>query len=163
MLYNMLSCDCSSIIPQRELAEEADMSSETTQTLRSNIIAYWTGGDIEADYKNPEKPKYYGNCEARRAAYLKRLKGTLLGSPESGGKAGLWMKRKPITLYVKPNLCPGTHWPYTCFTEAKREESRKHMEHYGYLGFGFSREFILRYYGAPSKFTCYHISLQGKR
>ena len=130
------------------------MSSKTIQTLRSDIIAHWTGGkDIEKDYKDPAKPEYYGNCETRRVRYLERLKGTLLGSPESGGKAGLWMKRKPIISYIKPNLRNRMQWSFTCFTEAKPEESFKHMEHYGYLGFGFGREFILRHYGAPALYV----------
>jgi hypothetical protein len=144
--------------PQRELTKEADMPGKTAQTLRSDTIVHWTGGkDIEADYKSPAKPKYYGNCEARRVRYLERLKGTLTGSPESNGRQGLWMKEKPISCYIKnPHGGygrSGTAWPYTCFTEAKPEESLKHMEHYGYLGFGFSREFMLRHYGAPALYV----------
>lgn len=39
--------------------------------------------------------------------------------------------------------------PMTCFTEIKLSDTHKHTERYGCLGFGFSREFVIKRSGGP--------------
>jgi len=109
------------------------MSNETTTTRRKNILTNWTGGTtIEPKYREDR------DKDGRAKAYVKRLYDTLEG--------GLWMTWQTIE--------PFEPWdkykrPATCFAEIEPSDALEHAKKFGYLGFGFTREFIMKRYGGP--------------
>lgn len=89
-------------------------------TIRSKFLLHWTGNDIEGKPAD-EKPQLY----------LDRLK-------ECYG-IGLYTKRitEPAIRGIKVEQLIRL-----CFTEIKLSDAREHSKRYGYLGIGFTREFI---------------------
>lgn len=102
-------------------------------TIHSKFLIHWTGKDI-----NPSNEKL---DEKKRAKYLERLNNTL--------KAGLYMKPGEETIQGvdKKSITAGI--ARVCFTEIKLTQTEKHAKHYGSLGIGFNRNFVLEREGNP--------------
>ncbi|MFC1717832.1 abortive infection system antitoxin AbiGi family protein [Candidatus Poribacteria bacterium] len=113
------------------------MDREWGQTLRSEFLVHWTGGkDIEPKY---EEGKISDAERCRK--YVDRLSGTL--------QKGLWMTNQTDAISTSEYTFR-QNGPMTCFTEVKLSTARIHAQKYGYLGFGFSRDFIVStLLGAP--------------
>lgn len=114
------------------------MGNERGVTLRSDFLIHWTGKCIQTNYR----------ClnDKQRVRYVDRLLGTL--------KGGLWMMptREEFILDVGERLnYDGV--PATCFTEIKLSATHKHTQHYGCLGFGFKRSFVIRQCGQPVQYV----------
>ncbi len=110
---------------------------EKSVTSRSDFLIHWTGKDIHRDYITL--------CDIQREKYLDRLRGTLCG--------GLWMMKIPekFKLDAGPEL--RYEIPATCFTEIKLSDTYEHTKHYGCLGFGFNRSFVLSQWGQPVQYV----------
>jgi len=119
------------------------MSGRAMKTVRSDFLVHWTGGkDIEEEYADTES-KDYQDKGARREKYIIRLRTTL--------EDGLWMNSVDIGLHSEPDggLWETIHWPATCFTEIKLSNVDEHAQMYGFLGFGFTRQFVMERCGGP--------------
>ena len=117
--------------------------SKQANTQRSNILVHWTGAkDIEKAY-NDAKSTDYKNDDIRCIKYVERLDTTL--------QEGLWMNGVDIEMYDSRDACVKCiyPWPATCFTEVRLSETQNHAEQYGFLGFGFTRDFVMKRYGGP--------------
>ena len=110
------------------------------KTLRSDFLIHWTGKDIHTNYKN------LSDCQ--RNTYVERLCSTLTGDYK-----GLWVKEVCEKIYASGHRGIPRKWPLTSFTEIKLSQVHKHTERYGCLGFGFSRGFVLKRYGAPVQYV----------
>jgi hypothetical protein len=125
-------------------------------TIRTDFLVHWTGKDIEQKYRDIEEEYNCPNSpdcfydKGRCKDYVDRLRSTLIGRDW-----GLWMR------YVKEKI-PGADGslieyertaPMTCFTEIKLSSVRDHARRYGGLGFGFSRDFVLKRLGAPVQYV----------
>ena len=69
------------------------------------------------------------------------------------GVQGLWMNWQQIECIPEGKTLYNGRWPSTAFTEIKLSNTLEHTERYGRLGFGFSREFVMRRYGAPVQYV----------
>ena len=118
------------------------MSGQGEGTLRSDFLIHWTGKDIQTDYRELSG--------AQRKQYVDRLRNTLTGEIK-----GLWMTipgreqiRGPREASIEYEAI------MTCFSEIKLSSVAKHTGHYGCLGFGFSRRFVMERGGAPVQYVC---------
>ncbi|MFH1233765.1 MAG: abortive infection system antitoxin AbiGi family protein [Patescibacteria group bacterium] len=102
-------------------------------TIHSKFLIHWTGKDI-----NPSTEKLDGE---KRAKYLERLNNTL--------KAGLYMKPGEETIQGVDTKSITAGIARVCFTEIKLTQTEKHAKHYGSLGIGFNRNFVLEREGNP--------------
>lgn len=122
------------------------MYSKRNPTLRSNFLIHWTGKDINRYYDTLNDLQ----CEE----YVERLRSTIFSSdPDKYPKGkGLWVTKKKEILYSHLYDSPQfsyNHVATISFTENKLSRTREHTERYGCLGFGFDREFVLKYQGGP--------------
>ncbi len=111
--------------------------------VRSDFIVHWTGAkSIEKEYGDPESENHK-NDQFRRDEYVKRMSSMLTN--------GMWMNDQIVELNItdKGGDFGTLKWPATCFTEIRLSRTHSHAERYGFLGFGFSREFALKRFGAP--------------
>jgi len=121
------------------------MSDKQVATLRSNFLVHWTGRDIQTDYKAIRR------CELQSDLYVDRLVKTL--------NEGLWMTvneeiiKGAGDIQIEYNKEPFPKVPMTSFTEIKLSEIEKHTQSYGCLGFGFSRDFVIKLDGAPVQYV----------
>jgi len=118
------------------------MSDKQTGMVRSDFLVYWTGKKIHRCHETI-RPEH-------RREYLERLLDIL--------REGLWMRRsrEKICVPMVPQTGGaflGHEWPITCFTEIKLSQVHRHTKRYGCLGFGFSREFVIRRFGAPVQYV----------
>jgi hypothetical protein len=114
------------------------MSCKVIETLRSGFLIHCTGKCIQTDYKALN--------DTQRVQYVDRLLGTL--------KGGLWMM--PTEEEFKLDAGPYLKYcgvPATCFTEIKLSATHKHTQHYGCLGFGFERSFVIGQCGQPVQYV----------
>lgn len=101
---------------------------DTMPARRSSFLFHWTGKDIST------KPNELS--EEDRIRYVERLRSLLMG---------LW-----LSFCIEVVKGAGAWGPRTvCFTETRLSVTGEHARRYGLLGLGFSREFVLRYHGAP--------------
>ena len=122
---------------------------------RSEYLVHWTGKDIERQHRlNPDE---------RRRAYIERLHQTLLGDPRHYANSqenidpdkrqsmpGLWMTWSAESLLGDMGRrIEHIPMPVTCFTELPLTSARGHATRYGSMGFGFTRQFILKRRGNP--------------
>lgn len=107
--------------------------------LRSDFLIHWTGRDIENKHKD--------HPAAKQEEYVARLRNTL--------DSGLWMNKtkEEIAGGDGTRIEHGRLRPVTCFSEIKLSDVRKHTERYGCLGLGFSRDFVIRRFGAPVQYV----------
>lgn len=106
-------------------------------TVRNDILIHWTGRCIQRDHTALN--------QQQRKAYIDRLRSS---------RHGLWMNLDLIKLLHEPNnQNKPFRWPITCFTEIDLESTDRHTQHYGCLGIGFSREFVMKRYGAPVSYV----------
>jgi len=109
------------------------MSQQPIKTVRSDILVHWTGKCIW---------KYHTNLkQQQRQKYIERLHSIL--------NDGLWMNHVNIDIHHPRFERISFSWPATCFTETKLPDIERHIEYYGLLGFGFTREFVMKRYGGP--------------
>jgi len=66
---------------------------------------------------------------------------------------GLWMKWQKLEISDRRIKMPDEYWPATCFTEVRLSNTLDHAKHYGWLGFAFSRDFVMKRYGAPMQYV----------
>ena len=110
------------------------MTHQPSKTVRSDLLVHWTGRCIQRDHKALDQPQ--------REKYIKRLCQIL--------DHGLWMTYLHIDIFHEPSDETLSYWwPGTCFTEIKLPQAKRHIGYYGCLGFGFTREFVMKRYGAP--------------
>lgn len=110
------------------------MVNEESSTRRPDILIHWTGGKkIESEYRKT------GDKATRRNAYIEWLSDTLRG--------GLWMNFQEMEVLQEDTR--KYEWPGTCFAEIEPSEALDHAKRYGYLGYGFKRQFVMKRYGAP--------------
>jgi hypothetical protein len=126
---------CANWIPKGVLRR---MGNERGVTLRSDFLIHWTGRCIQTNYR----------ClnDTQREQYVDRLLGTL--------KGGLWMMPTKEEFRLDAGGClKYNEVPATCFTEIKLSATHKHTQHYGCLGFGFKRSFVIRQCGQPVQYV----------
>jgi hypothetical protein len=120
--------------------------------VHSDFLIHWTGKDIDNEYDQQwyqsDKSRTNKNNDVTEK-YIKRLYDIL--------QFGIWM-----TSEKDPHLClNGTSidlplTPKSCFTELKLSESRQHARHYGRLGIGFKRPFVIHRFGRPVVYYGFH-------
>lgn len=107
---------------------------------RSDLLAHWSGKDIELDIAALDGEK--------RRSYKDRLKSILLGG-------GFWMTRPKESLIghttKEGETCTTIDYDAatTCFTELKLTGSRDHCSKYGLCSVVVRRSFVLERLGGP--------------
>jgi hypothetical protein len=105
--------------------------------IRSSLLTYWTGKDIETKIDRLNDTV----CDK----YLERLWSIL--------ESGIWMNinnEKVIGWSDNgPNSTITMDIPMVCFTELRLSQSKKHYSRYGLLGIVVDRQFVLDRQGGP--------------
>lgn len=120
--------------------------------IHSDFLIHWTGKDIDNFYD----PNWYESDKSRTKSksdlnenYLSRLYDIL--------RYGIWMtseNESPFLFNENSIQIPST--PRSCFTELKLSQSRVHAKHYGRLGIGFKRPFLIQRLGRPVVYYGFH-------
>lgn len=112
-----------------------------SQTLRSDFLIHWTGKDINSDYRTL--------TDEQRQQYVSRLRDTVRNETN-----GLWMtKNKEEIIIPEMGMLGYGDTPMTCFTEIKLSNIQEHTMHYGCLGVGFNRQFVIDLFGSPVQYV----------
>lgn len=110
------------------------MTHQPSKTVRSDLLVHWTGKCIQRNHEALN--------QQQRQEYIERLCSIL--------DSGLWINCMSIDIsHATPKRDLSFPWPATSFTETKLPEAEAHTGYYGCLGFGFTREFVMKRNGAP--------------
>jgi len=105
--------------------------------IRSRFLVHWTGKDIHANRKSL--------TDAKRAEYIDRLADIL--------DYGFWMTTPKERVCGAFNSFLDYNAPMTCFTEIRLSQASVHASHYGLLGVGVDRTFVLDRFGGPVQYV----------
>ena len=97
--------------------------------VRSNLIIHWTGKkQVEGIRSSNARSKEYVNL--LKSIYLEGLRYNKIQNNEIVVGANTTAKIPQV--------------PRICFTELKLTNARKHIEHYGPMGIGFRRDWLMK-------------------
>jgi hypothetical protein len=105
--------------------------------LHRNQLFHWIGKHVDEKIQGPKKAL---TSDARHE-YLNCLRGAL--------QSGLWVSKPSVPDYLDDGSLIQVHRPIACFTEWSFGESLPHTSRYGRMGFGFSKQFVMKRGGQP--------------
>jgi hypothetical protein len=106
--------------------------------LHTKFLVHWAGKRFHTPLTAPL-------TDDLRSKYIETLKSIL--------KNGFEMCKGKEEIYDLDNKLLETYISRVCFTEIKLSIAKKHAQHYGYLGIGVDRNFVLERFGNPVFYT----------